>query len=358
MMQSIENIKVKGKRVLLRLDLNVPLKSNGDISDDFRIREALPTVQYLVGHGAKVVVMTHLGDPLGQFDEKLKTDKVAERLGSLLGVSVLKLNACVGEDIQARIRTMKEGDIIMLENLRFENGEEANNGDFATNLALLGDIFVNDAFSVCHRSHASVDALCKLLPSGAGFQLQREVYGLEKLLESPKRPMVAVIGGKKIDTKLPFIEKLLRVADEVLLGNILSDEAVRQGIVFSLPEKIIIPVDGFPSNDNALDIGPKTRKLFLEKISKAKTFVWTGPVGKYEEKEYSQGSIDIALAIRDKECFAVAGGGNLVDFLGRYKLQDKFDYISTGGGAMLAFLTGATLPGLQVLGYYNANKIN
>jgi len=338
--------------VLLRADFNVPLKENGEIADDFRIAATLPTMQYILSEGASLVVMSHLGDPEGKRIERLNMDKVREKLEEHLKVEVAKVDDCIGQEAMKFAQGLGTGDVLLLENLRFRNEEEENDASFAKELAKLGDLYVSDAFGVLHREHASLVGVPKLLPSAGGFLLKKEIEGLQKLLENPERPMIAIIGGRKIEDKIPVIDRIAEVADEVLLGNLLSNEIVSKNISLEQKDKIVFPPDGIPEGKE-YDIGEETRKLYQEKVRGAKTVFWSGPLGKYEQKEYAEGSKVVAEAIVEDTSYAVAGGGNLLDFLGRYNLRDKFDHISTGGSSMLIFLTGQELPGLKALGYYD-----
>lgn len=352
-MNIMSDLAVRGKRVLLRADFNVPINEKGEITDDFRIVQTLPTIQYLLEKGAKLIIMSHLGDPEGKRVERLTMDRVQERLSELLLVSVAKAKDCIGKDIESQSKEMREGEILLLENLRFHGKEEENDEGFAKELAKLGDVYVNDAFGVAHRSHASVVLLPKLLPSGAGKLLKKEIEGLEKLLSNPRHPMIAVIGGRKVESKLPVIDKIAETADAVLLGNLLAREIETKHIMLKHKEKVVLPLDGIPGKGKEFDIGPETQKLFAENMKGAHTIVWSGPLGRYEEAQYAKGSVAVAQAIVEEASFAVAGGGNLLDLLGRYGLREKFDHISTGGSSMLAFLAGQKLPGLEALGYYS-----
>ena len=339
--------------MLLRADFNVPLKENGEITDDFRIKATLPTMQYILSQGASLVVMSHLGDPGGARVERLNMDKVSEKLKEHLKAPITKAHDCTGYRVIELAQRLIAGEVLLLENLRFHNQEEENDENFAKELAQLGDFYVSDAFGVLHREHASVVRVPKLLPSAGGFLLKKEIEGLQKLLENPERPMVAIIGGRKIEDKIPVIDGITEVADEVLLGNLLSNEIVSKGILLKHRDKVIFPLDGSPGGGKEYDIGPETRKLYQEKVRGARTVLWSGPLGRYEEEEYAKGSRIVAEAIIEDTSYAVAGGGNLMDFLGRYNLRDKFDLISTGGSSMLVFLAGEKLPGLNVLGYYD-----
>lgn len=352
-MQWIEDLSLKGKRVLLRADFNVPLKENGKIADDFRIIATLPTMRHILSKGGKLVVMSHLGDPEGVYDERLCMRGVKEKLKEHLKIAVEVVQDCIGREIEEKTKNMKAGEVLLLENLRFHKEEEENNKSFAQELAKLGDVYISDAFGVAHRKHASVVGVPALLPFAGGFLLKKEIAGLQKLLENPERPMIAIIGGKKIEAKIPFIDAIADLADEVLLGNLLSREIEQKSIVFKHHSKIVFPKDGSPGGGKEYDIGPETRKLYQKKVRRAKTVFWSGPLGRYEQEEYAKGSRIIAEAIVEDTSYAVAGGGNLLDFLGRYNLRDKFDHISTGGSSMLVFLAGEKLVGLKALGYYD-----
>lgn len=324
-MNTLQDINVKNKRVIVRCDFNVPLDAQSRILDDFRIKRTLPTIKYLLKQGAKLVLISHLGRPSGYTCE-YSLKPVAKHLEKLLGMPIGMFSP-QGEDIP--IGAINR--IILLENLRFLPGEEQNDPDFAAQLAELGDVYVNDGFSVCHRSHASVVRLPKLLPSAAGLLLQSEVKTLSQIIDRPKRPFVVIIGGVKAETKRKLINKLRKQADHLLLG---SKIAGRPGF----------------------DIGPKTIKQFSECIKSAKTVLWSGPLGKIEDKRFIKGSLAIAKAIIKSSAFSVVGGGDTNAFLAKHRLRERFNYVSTGGGAMLSFLAGEKLPGLQALNYARNKK--
>lgn len=351
-MQWIDDLSLKGKRVLVRADFNVPLNESGEIADDLRIQATIPTLRHILEKGGRLIIMSHLGAPGGKSVETLTMDRVQEKLMEYLEVSVTKAPDCVGKEIEEWTKNMQEGEILLLENLRFHKEEEGNDEEFAKELARLGDIYISDAFGVAHREHASVVGIPRFLPSAGGLLLKKELRGFSKLLDNPEHPIVALVGGQKVESKLPVIDRIAELADEVLLGNILSNEIEAKNIVLRHRERIVLPLDGFPGNGRDYDIGLKTRELYKEKVRKARTVFWSGPLGKYEEEEYAAGSREVAEAILEDTSYSVAGGGNLLDFLGRYGLRDKFDHISTGGSSMLAFLAGEELPGLQALGYY------
>jgi len=345
-MRTLKNFEVKDKRVLVRCDFNVPLNKEGNILDDFRIKQTLPTIEYLIEKGAKVILMSHLGRPEGKVVESLKLTPIQNRLMEYLDYNppatyISKAPDCVGEEIEKWSREMQPGEILLLENLRFYKEEEGNNEGFARKLAKLGDIYINDAFSVCHRNHASIVGIPKYLPSGAGFLLEKEVKVLSQIIKNPKRPLVVIIGGSKVEDKAKVAERFSEIANFLLLGNLIAEERIKE----KKSKKIFFPTD---SKKN-LDIGEKTIKIFKEKIFKARTIFWAGPLGKIEEKKYQKGTREIAKAIIDSGAFSVIGGGDTVEFVNKIGLIEKFSHVSVGGGAMLAFLVGEKLPGLEAL---------
>jgi len=322
-MKTFKDFDVRGKRVLVRADFNVPLSEQGEILDDFRIRETLPTIKYLLKKEAKVILMSHLDDPGGKFVKELEMKPVSQRLTELLGEKVE-----------------------LLENLRFNPGEESNDENFAKELAKKGDIYINDAFGACHREHASIVGVPKFLPSGAGFLLERELAFLTKLKTNPEKPLVAIIGGAKVETKVRVINKISEKATFVLISGLIGKGVIGQKITLKYPEKIVFPVD---ETGGGKDIGPETIKLFQEKISQAKTIFWNGPLGKIEDEEFAKGTAEIAKAIAQSKAFSVVGGGETVEFITKLGLVQKFSHVSSGGGAMLTFLSGDKLPGLEAL---------
>lgn len=355
-MKTIRDFDLKDKKVLVRCDFNVPLSEEGNILDDFRIRKTLPTIKYLKEKGAKLILLSHLGRP--QKVQSLKTSlssvepsqiqsfslkPIGLRLGQLLNEQIKFFPGCTGKELEKEIEKMKRGEIILLENLRFYKEEEENDENFAKELAKLGDIFINDALSVSHRSHASVVGITKYLSSGAGFLLENEVKVLSKIITNPKRPLVAIIGGGKVRDKAEIVERFSNFADSVLLGNLIAEEIIKKKI--QNLKKIFFPVD---SKEN-YDIGEKTIKIFKEQIIRAKTVFWAGPLGKIEEKKYQNGTREIAKAVIESQAFSVIGGGDTVEFFNEINLTEEFNYVSIGGGAMLKFLAGEKLPGLEVL---------
>lgn len=357
MLKNLRDFDVRNKRVLVRCDFNVPLDEQGNVLDDFRIRAALPTIQYLIKNKAKIILMSHLGEPEGQIVENLKMDKVQIRLVKLLGVDVTKAQDCVDYMVEKYTYGLNPGDILLLENLRFHKGESDNDPEFARRLARNGEIYINDAFGVCHRNHASVVGVPQYIPSGIGLLVEKELQNLVRLTVNPARPMVALIGGKKVETKAGLINKVSEIADFVLVSGLIKKEIDEKGMAFQHPEKIIGPIDAIEIDGQSPDIGPKTVALFKDKIKKAKTIFWNGPFGKTEEEQFQKGTFALAKAISKRWfCFTAAGGGETVEFLNQKKLFKKFDYVSTGGGAMLSYLSGEELPGLAAINNFNYGK--
>ena len=380
-MRTLRDFDVKGKRVLVRCDFNIPLNEKKEITDDFRILQTLPTIKYLIEKGAKIILMSHLGkgkDSLGS---------AAKRLEELLKKKVKFLDDCIGEKVGKEVEKMQSGEIILLENLRFYKEEEENDENFAKKLAKLGDIYINDAFGACHRAHASIVGVPKYRPAGAGFLLEKEINVLSKVLKNPSRPLIAIIGGVKISTKIRVIEQFLKTADHLLLGGKIfepllqvkevligrpwpEEEIIEQVKKINLTDpKIHLPIDSLVclpnleegysrkagigsirKEEEIFDIGPETIKLFSNLIKEAKMLVWSGPLGYFEREPFDGGSKAIAQAIvRNHTAFKIAGGGDTDAFLTKYNFRDKFDHVSTGGGAMLEFLSGEKLPGITAL---------
>ena len=344
-MKTLRDFDVKNKRVLVRCDFNVPLSDQGNILDDFRIKQTLPTINYLIEKGAKVILMSHLGRPEGRVVESLKLTPVQNRLMEYLDLSITRAPDCIGEEIKKWTMEMLPSEILLLENLRFHKEEEENNESFAKTLSKLGDIYINDAFGVCHRAHASTIGIPKYLPSGAGLLLEKEVKVLRELMENANLPLVAIIGGKKAETKVKVIDKISEIGDWVLIGGLIQKEIKEKDIRLKFPQKIIGPVDEIEGKD----IGPETCELFKRKIVLAKTIFWAGPLGIIEEEEFSKGSESVAQAIIKSSAFSVVGGGETVEFINKIGLTEKFNHLSTGGGAMLKFLSGQPLPGIKAL---------
>ena len=339
------------KRVLVRCDFNVPLDEKGNILDDFRIKSVLPTLNYLIEKQARTILMSHLGRPAQTPKPKiqnpnLKMDQVQNRLMEYLDLSIAKASDCVGPEIEKWTYEMQSGEILLLENLRFHPQEKENDESFAKELSKLGDLYVNDAFGASHRAHASIVGVPKFLPACAGFLLEKEIDCLSRLSHNPQKPLVAVIGGKKVDDKARVIDKISEMADFVLVGGLIQKEIDEKDIRFKYPEKIIGPVD---EAGGGRDIGPETLKLFGEKVLSAKTIFWNGPLGEIEEKEFSKGTEKLAQIIIESGAYSVVGGGETVEFINQLGLAEKFSHVSTGGGALLKFLAGEVLPGLAAL---------
>ena len=342
-MKILDKANVRNKRVLVRCDFNCPLDGKGNILDDYDIERTIPTIEYLVKKEAKVILISHLDRPEGKVVENLRLTPIQERLFEYLDLSILKAPDCRGEDVKKMTKGMMSGEILLLENLRFHKEEEENDGSFAKELASLGDIFVNEAFGVCHRAHASVVGIPNYLPSYAGFLLEEEVKTLSYILGKSKKPLVAVFGGVKASTKVPAIEKFLNIADFILVGGKIASE-----IKVSNP-KLLLPED----YNQGLDIGERTIKKFKTIIQEAATVVWNGPMGYFEKEEFKKGTKEIAIEIAKSKAFKVAGGGETSLAISKYNLKDKFNFISVGGGAMLEFLAGKKLPGLAALSFYH-----
>jgi len=375
---TLKDFDFKDKRVLLRVDFNVPLDKKGNITDDNRIRASLPTINYLLEKGARIIIMSHLGRPEGKAVKELRMDKVAKALSKLLGRHVAKLDDCV------KVK-LPENDVVLLENLRFHKEEETNNREFSKKLASLGKLYVNDAFGACHRAHASVSGVTYFIPSAAGLLLEKERGVLSELVETPEKPFVAVLGGAKISDKLALIYNLLKKVDKLLLGGAMiftffkaqgyevGNSLVEDGEVclveeLMFNEKIILPVDvvigekmarnsksktvslsKIPKSWMGLDIGEKTIELFRNELEDAKTIIWNGPLGAFEYRQFASGTDKIAKFISESDARTIIGGGDTAFAVEKAGLTNKMDYVSTGGGAFLEFLEGRTLPGIYAL---------
>jgi len=344
-MKTLKDFDFKNKRVLVRCDFNVPLDDKGLISDDFRIKQTIPSIEYLIKKGAKLLLMSHLGRPEGKVIESLRLTPIQDKLMEYLDLSVAKANDCLGKEIEKWVQKMQPGEILLLENLRFHKEEEENEENFARELSKSGDIYINDAFGASHRSHASIVGIPKFLPSGIGFLLEKEVKILTDLMENPKKPLLAIIGGKKVETKVKLIDKISGIADFLLIGGLIQKEIKEKNIQLKYPQKIVEPIDGIDNKD----IGLKTIEIFKEKIKTAKTIFWNGPLGQIEEEKFAKGTEEIVKSILESRAFSIVGGGETVEFINKIGLAEKFNHVSTGGGAMLEFLSGEKLPGLEVL---------
>jgi len=345
-MRTLKEFEVKEKKVLVRCDFNVPLDKQGSILDDFRIKETIPTIQYLIDGGAKIILMSHLGRPEGKVVEELRLTSIKEKLEKCLDLSVKKSDDCIGNETEELINKMNPGEVLLLENLRFHKEEEEGDLDFAKKLADLGNIYINDAFGASHRAHASIVGIPKYLPSAAGFLLEKEVKVLSELMQNPKKPLIAIIGGIKVETKAKLINKISRTADFILVNGPIKREIEEKKIKFDYPQKILGPIDEI---GEGRDVGPETLLQFGEKIKSAKTIFWNGPLGQTENKEFSKGSEVLARIIVESGAFSIVGGGETAEFINRIGLIEKFNHVSTGGGAMLEFLSGQELPGIKAL---------
>ncbi len=387
--RTVEDLDVAGRRVLVRVDFNAPMK-NGLITDDSKIRAALPTLAYLVEHGAKVIVGSHLGRPKGEVVETLRTAPVAERLSALLGRPVSALPDSIGPAVEAAIAEMRDGDVAMLENLRFYRGEEANDPAFAQALAALADLYVNDAFGSSHRAHASIVGVPRLIPAVAGRLMQREMEMLGFLIEHPERPFAAVIGGAKLSSKLGVLKNIVPRLDVLLVGGgmvataygsrgygvggsrveeglldyvrELTEQAASRGVRLLLPTDVVIAeslegeggvrtvaADAIPDGWVIADIGPATIAEYSRVLGICRTVVWSGPMGVFENPAFAEGTRAIATVMADLDAVTVVGGGSTVEAVTRIGVADRMSHVSTGGGATLEFLSGEILPGVAAL---------
>jgi phosphoglycerate kinase len=344
MLQDIRKVDLTNKRVLMRADFNISLDGDGDVKDRHKVEAARQTVDYVLAHsGATLAIMSHMGRPKDRDDKQYSMAHIRDDVSEILQRPVRIACDCIGVCVSGGIEDLPDGEILLLENLRYHVGEKNDDSHFAQQLAAPFDVYINDAFSVCHRSHASVHAIQEYIESYAGIWLQREVEILTKVRDHVEQPAVAIIGGAKIDTKIPLISALEQTYSSVLVGGRTSVEALEKGLHFS--EKVMLPVD-FVGVDK-FDIGPKAIKDFVDRISVAKTIIWNGPLGKFEEKPYDKATLAIAQAIADnQEAFSVVGGGESVQALTQAGLENHVSFVSTGGGAMLAFLAGESMPGL------------
>jgi phosphoglycerate kinase len=372
----IDELPINGKRVLMRLDLNVPVK-DGKVTDDTRIREALPTIQYAMSKGAKLVLMSHFGRPEGH-DEKYSLAPIAEHLSELLNTDVLLPDDCVGDGVQMIVKNLRVSQVVLLENVRFHTQEEANDAEFARELAAHGDIYINDAFGTAHREHASTYGVPQVMPiRGCGFLVKKELEFLGRLLTNPEHPYIVILGGSKVSDKIKTIENLYLMADTVLIGGAMGNTfRVAQGHTLppnakqpkadeiqhakALIEKarkhevnLVLPIDDVDS----FDIGPKTIELFVNEISKAKTIFWNGPVGMFEKPEYAKGTLAVAHAMATSRGLKVVGGGDTVAAINLAGVATQMDHISTGGGASLEFLEGKGLPGINILKTWSKTRV-
>jgi phosphoglycerate kinase len=388
--KSLEDVDLAGKRVIMRVDFNVPLDGEGNIADDTRIRAALPSIQFVLNQKTKLILMSHLGRPKGQIREDLRLDPVGKRLSELIGKEVIITKDCIGEETKKIISGLQTGDVALLENLRFYKEEEANDPSFAKELAGFADIFVNDAFGTAHRAHASTEGIAGHLPSVAGYLMEKEINFLGRLLYSPEQPYVAIIGGAKVSTKIGVLEKLLEKVNVLVIGGGMSYtflkakgfevgnslvETEKVNLAFELIKKadeknvkFILPIDhvvadkieedararnvdtnAMPEDMIGVDIGPKTIRAFKREIKGGRTILWNGPMGIFEIERFAKGTFQIARALSFSSGTTVVGGGDSVAAVNQAKLADKISHVSTGGGASLEFLEGKELPGIKAL---------
>ncbi|MEW5595160.1 phosphoglycerate kinase [Peribacillus frigoritolerans] len=388
--KSIKDIELKGKRVFCRVDFNVPMQ-DGKISDDTRIKAALPTISYLTEQGAKVILASHLGRPKGQVVEELRLAPVAERLSELSGKDVQKAEEAYGETVQSIIENMQNGEILLLENVRFYPGEEKNDQELAKSFAALADVYVNDAFGAAHRAHASTEGIAHHLPAVAGLLMEKELSVLGKALSNPERPFTAIIGGAKVKDKIGVIENLLEKVNHLIIGgglgytfikaqgheigNSLLEEdkielaksfiesAKEKGVKLHLPIDAVVTaefspdaetddvdIDAIPNDKMALDIGPKTSELFADVIKSSKLVIWNGPMGVFEFDKFANGTKTVAQALAEaNDTYSIVGGGDSAAAAEKFGLAEKMSHISTGGGASLEFMEGKELPGVVAL---------
>ncbi|MFH1039322.1 MAG: phosphoglycerate kinase [PVC group bacterium] len=397
----IEDLDLKGKRVLVRVDFNVPLDGDRRITDDTRIRAALPTIRYVIEHGGKAILVSHLGRPKGKRDPAYSLGPVAVRLFELLDQRVVFVDDCIGPGAKEAVKKMKDGDVVLLENLRFHPGEEAGDDAFARELAALADLYIDDAFGTAHRAHASMVGVTAYLDrSAAGFLLQKEIDYLGKALADPERPFIAILGGAKVSDKIKVIENLVRSVDSILIGGAMAytfmkaigvpvgasrveeiiedkkgmaidvaglvrgilEKAAARGVEVLLPidhvvadrfsedaAVRVVPRDGIAAGWMGMDIGPRTGRLYGDKIGKAGTVVWNGPMGVFEMKPFAAGTLAVARALAESSALSIIGGGDSVAAVNRSGLAGRITHISTGGGASLEFLEGKVLPGIAAL---------
>lgn len=387
--KTLQDVDVKGKKVFCRVDFNVPME-NGEITDDTRIRAALPTINYLTEQGAKVILASHLGRPKGKVVEELRLDSVARHLSNVTGKEVLKTDAVYGSEVDEAISQLNEGDILLIENVRFEAGEEANDPELAKAFAEMADLYVNDAFGAAHRAHASTAGVAQYIPAVAGFLMEKELSVLGEALANPERPFTAIIGGAKVADKIGVIDNLLDLVDHLIVGGGLAytflkaegyeigeslleedkidlakgfiEKAKEKGVQFVMPKDVvvadrfaddadakIVDIDEIPSDWQGLDIGPKTRDFYANIIKESKLVIWNGPMGVFEMNTFAGGTKEVARALSETEGYTIIGGGDSAAAVEKFGFAEKMDHISTGGGASLEFMEGKELPGVAAL---------
>ncbi|MGM0972835.1 MAG: phosphoglycerate kinase [Bacillota bacterium] len=388
--KSVKDVELKGKRVFCRVDFNVPMKE-GQVTDETRIKAALPTIEYLMNQGAKVILASHLGRPKGSVVEELRLTPVAKRLSELLGKEVKKADEAYGDSVKAMVDTLNEGNVLLLENVRFYAGEEKNDPELAKAFAELADVYVNDAFGAAHRAHASTEGIAHHLPAVSGLLMEKELDVLGKALSNPERPFTAIIGGAKVKDKIGVIENLLEKVDNLIIGGGLAytfvkanghevgkslleedkidlaksfmEKAKEKGVNFYMPVDVVVAddfseeaniktvaIEEIPSDWEALDIGPKTRDIYSDVIQNSKLVIWNGPMGVFELNKFAGGTRAVAEALAEaNDTYSVIGGGDSAAAVEKFHLADRMSHISTGGGASLEFMEGKALPGVVAL---------
>ena len=388
--KTVRDIDVKGKRVLVRCDFNVPYDENRVITDNRRIVAALPTIKYLIENNAKIILCSHLGRPKGEVKPEFSLDIVAKELSRLLGKEVVLAKDVVGEDAKAKAAALKEGDVMLLENVRFEPGEEKNDENLSKEFASLAEVYVNDAFGTAHRAHSSTTGVASYLPAVSGFLIEKELNFMGSALENPERPFMAILGGRKVSDKIGVIESLLEKVDVLMIGGAMAytfframgytvgnsiceedkldlakelmEKAKAKGVKFMLPidtkvgkefskdtESKVVKFSEIPDGWEGFDIGPETIELYSKEIKNAKTVIWNGPVGLFEFDQFAVGTNSIAKILADLDAVTIVGGGDSAAAIEKAGLAEKFTHISTGGGASLEFLEGKKLPGIEAL---------
>ncbi|MCA0172729.1 phosphoglycerate kinase [Bacillus sp. RAR_GA_16] len=388
--KSIRDVELKGKKVFCRVDFNVPME-DGKVTDETRIKAALPTIKHLSDQGAKVILASHLGRPKGEAVDELRLDPVADRLSDLIGKTVTKTDAVYGEEVDRAIADLEDGDLLLIENVRFEAGEEKNDEELAKKFAAMADLYVNDAFGAAHRAHASTEGIAHHIPAVAGFLMEKELEVLGSALSEPSRPFTAIIGGAKVKDKIGVIDHLLDKVDNLIIGGGLAytfvkalghevglslleedkidlaksfmDKAKEKGVNFYMPQDVVIgddfsndantkvvSIEEIPSDWEALDIGPKTRETYSKVIADSKLVIWNGPMGVFELDIYANGTKAVAEALANaKDTYSVIGGGDSAAAVEKFNYADQMSHISTGGGASLEFMEGKELPGVVAL---------
>ncbi|SFJ43598.1 phosphoglycerate kinase [Halobacillus dabanensis] len=387
--KTIRDVEVNGQTVFCRVDFNVPM-SDGKVTDDTRIKAALPTIKHLTGNGAKVILASHLGRPKGEVVDELRLDPVADRLSDLLGQTVTKTDEVHGDEVNKAISEMENGDVLLIENVRFNPGEEKNDAELAKAFANMADLYVNDAFGAAHRAHASTAGVAEHIPAVAGFLMEKEINVLGKALSNPERPFTAIIGGAKVKDKIGVIDNLIDKVDHLIIGGGLAytfvkalgheigkslleedkielakeymKKAEEKGVKFHMPEDVVVAddfsdsankkevaIDSIPADWEALDIGPKTREKYAEVIKDSKLIIWNGPMGVFELESFANGTKAVANALSETDGYTVIGGGDSAAAVEKFGYANDMDHVSTGGGASLEFMEGKELPGVALL---------